>query len=283
MSVAIARTCVSGTSGEPALTLDNLSVIYNNETVGLAIDRLAFCRGEFAVLLGSSGAGKSTLLRCLNGLVRPTRGSVLAEGIGELRRECDMQRHRRKTAMIFQQHQLIRTQSVLDNVLKGRLGFQTLVRSLLPASREDQMIALESLDRVGLMQKALERVSALSGGEQQRVGIARALVQRPAIILADEPVASLDPATAENVLSLLRNVCRQDGITAVVSLHQVRLAVRFADRIVGLKNGRVMFDGTPTFLSEDTIRSVYKHGDSVSPVSAHVRRPAASVTAAVTT
>lgn len=243
-----------------AIRLNNISVVYPNGTIGLDAGSLAFMRGQFAVLLGSSGAGKSTLLRCLNALTRPSEGTVLVEGIGALSGRKAVRAHRRTTAMIFQQHQLIRTQSVLDNVLKGRLGFHSAFRSLFPFSESERRLALECLERVGLLQKALLKVSELSGGEQQRVGIARALVQQPHIVLADEPVASLDPASSEHVLSLLHDICRQDGITAVVSLHQVRLAVAFADRIVGLSQGRVVFDGPPERLSEDQIGRLYQFG-----------------------
>jgi phosphonate transport system ATP-binding protein len=225
------------------LQIQDASVVYPNGVCALDDANLTFDRGSFIVLLGPSGAGKSTLLRCLNGLVRPTRGDVLAAtGESIFRSAAILRRHRQQTAMIFQQHHLIGRQTVLKNVLLGRLSFRTSVRSLLPPARAERRQALEVLQRVGLLDRALSRADELSGGQQQRVGIARALIQCPDAILADEPVASLDPASAARVLELIHRICREDGITAIVSLHQVELGRRFADRIIGLAGGRVVFD-----------------------------------------
>jgi phosphonate transport system ATP-binding protein len=160
--------------------------------------------------------------------------------------------------MIFQQHQLIGRLSVLRNVLTGRLGHHSTLRTFLPAPHADRLIALDCLDRVGLLDKALARVDQLSGGQQQRVGIARAIAQRPAIVLADEPVASLDPASAEQVLDLIHGICKADGITAVVSLHQIELARRFADRLVGVCAGRVVFDGRAGELRQADLDRIYR-------------------------
>jgi phosphonate transport system ATP-binding protein len=159
--------------------------------------------------------------------------------------------------MIFQQHHLIGRQTVLKNVLLGRLSFHTSLRSLLPQSRAERRQALDVLRRVDLLERALSRADELSGGQQQRVGIARALIQRPDTILADEPVASLDPATAIRVLELIHRICREDGITAIVSLHQVELGRRFADRIVGLAGGRVVFDAPTNELGSATLQEIY--------------------------
>jgi phosphonate transport system ATP-binding protein len=159
--------------------------------------------------------------------------------------------------MIFQQHQLIRRYTALRNVLMGRMGHYGTWRSLFPLKRADYLLALESLDRVGLISVATCRVDTLSGGQQQRVGIARALTQRPRLILADEPVASLDPSTARQVLSLLRQVCREDGISAVVSLHQVEFALSFADRIIGLAKGEILFDRDPARISRSDLHDLY--------------------------
>jgi phosphonate transport system ATP-binding protein len=161
--------------------------------------------------------------------------------------------------MIFQQHQLIGRYSALKNVLTGRIGNYSSLRTLLPLPRQDQIIALECLDRVGLLDKALVRADNLSGGQQQRVGIARGLAQQPEIILADEPVASLDPATSEKVLSLLYRICKEDGLTAIVSLHQVELAKDFADRVIGLVDGKIAFDGQRCDLSGDILDLIYHH------------------------
>jgi phosphonate transport system ATP-binding protein len=162
--------------------------------------------------------------------------------------------------MIFQQHQLISRHTAWENVLLGRLAYYSTWRSLLPLPRRDQVLALECLERVGLLDKAMERVDALSGGEQQRVGIARALAQQPRLILADEPVASLDPATAQKIMDLLQDICQQDGITAIVSLHQVEFALNYADRIVALAKGRVVFDGSPGDLTPARLEAIYQAG-----------------------
>ena len=161
--------------------------------------------------------------------------------------------------MIFQQHQLIVRQTALQNVLMGRLGYHSVLRSLFPLSKTEQELGLQSLKRVGLLDKALCRVDRLSGGQQQRVGIARVLVQQPKTILADEPVASLDPATADEVLSLIHSISQEGGISAVVSLHQVDLARKYADRIIGLAGGRIVFDGRPEELTEAKVDELYRN------------------------
>jgi phosphonate transport system ATP-binding protein len=214
-------------------------------------------RGEITVLLGRSGAGKTTLLRCLNYLQIPSIGTVEVEGIGPLSDRRNLRRHRRRTGTIFQFHHLLPRQSALKNVLTGRLGHRATLSSLLPWPRADVRFALECLDRVGLLSKALCRADQLSGGERQRVGIARALCQDPDILLADEPVANLDPATAEGVLNALCQICRQSGLTLIMSLHQLDLARRFADRIVGVTRGRVVFDGPPAALTADEVGALY--------------------------
>ena len=245
------------------LQMNNVSVTYPGGTAALSSTSTTFHSGRFTVLLGPSGSGKSTLLRCLNLMVRPSAGQVSVEGLGVLGEGRLLKIHRRQTAMIFQQHQLIIRHSVLQNVLIGRLGYHTALRSLFPLPKNEILIALESLDRVGLLHKSMERVSNLSGGEQQRVGIARALAQKPRIILADEPIASLDPASACRVLSLLHDICKEDGITAVVSLHQVEMARKFADHIVGLASGRIVFEGSPDALTNSIVEKIYNNGSSV--------------------
>ncbi len=214
-------------------------------------------QGTFVVLLGASGAGKSTLLRTLNGLVRPTSGNVIAEGIGDITGHAALRRHRRQTGMVFQQHHLIGRLSVLHNVLMGRLSYHGSWATQMPWLRDEKELALAAIERVGLLDRALQRADQLSGGQQQRVGVARALVQKPRTLLADEPVASLDPATAERLLNLMHDICKTDGLTAVVSLHQVEFARRFADRIIGLKGGAIVFDGTPAELTFDQATALY--------------------------
>jgi phosphonate transport system ATP-binding protein len=239
------------------IRLDKVSVTYRGGVKALRATSIAFGRGEFVVLLGRSGAGKSTLLRAINHLVPPTTGQVVSREFGVLGPRHLLRQHRRRTAVIFQNHQLIERYSALDNVLTGRLAFHTTLRSLFTLPRAELELALSCLDRVGLADKALSRVDQLSGGQKQRVGIARALAQQPTIILADEPVASLDPATSEAVLGLLRSICKQDGITAIVSLHQLEFARAFADRVVGIADAGVVFDDLPAALNDRHLARIY--------------------------
>jgi phosphonate transport system ATP-binding protein len=242
----------------PLLQVKDLGVIYPGGTEAIKQITVDFSKGEFTVLLGLSGAGKSSLLRSLNHLVTPTSGHVISASVGELNSRDRIQQHRMKTAMVFQHHQLLIRQTALQNVLMGRLAFHGFWRSVFPLPEKDQNIAMHCLDRVGLADKALVRVDQLSGGQQQRVGIARALAKEPSIILADEPVASLDPATSERILSLLKAICVEDGITTIVSLHQLEYATRFADRIIGLANAEVVFDAPPDQLNEKQLTLIYQ-------------------------
>ncbi len=196
--------------------------------------------GELVAVLGPSGAGKTTLFRCLTGLLAPDGGTVRVGGedIATLHG-----RARRRVAVVFQQFNLVNRISALDNVLAGRLGHVPAWRGVLRRfDRADRLLALECLDRVGLLDKAMQRADTLSGGQQQRVAIARAMAQRPDLIVADEPVASLDPAAGAGVLELLHGIARRDGVAVVCSLHQVGFARTYADRVVGLSQGRLALD-----------------------------------------
>jgi len=212
--------------------------------------------GSFTVILGPSGAGKSTLLRLMNGLETPTNGKIsIANNVICPR---NVRKVRTNVAMVFQQFNLVNRLSVMTNVLTGRLAYRSWLSSAFYLFRkEDLDIAREALSRVGLTEKAWERADKLSGGQQQRVGIARALAQRPKVILADEPVASLDPVTSEEIMSLLREICEREGITVVVNLHQVDLARRFADRIIGMSSGKIVFDGHPQQMSQPELHTIY--------------------------
>ncbi len=251
--------------GDQLLRLERIGVTYPNGTVALESVSLRLNRGEFVVLLGSSGAGKSTLLRAINYLHPPTRGRVSINGLGALSQSAALRLHRKQTGMIFQQHQLIERYSALQNVLTGRLAYHSFWRSLLPLPQRDQKIALDCLARVGLIDKALTPVSTLSGGQQQRVGIARALAQHPQLMLADEPIASLDPESAHTILALLRSICKTDGIAALLSLHQVDFAQAYSDRIIGLAHGRIIFDGPPTALGPQVLSEIYAGQPAGSP------------------
>ncbi|RQR40729.1 MULTISPECIES: phosphonate ABC transporter ATP-binding protein [unclassified Burkholderia] len=250
------------------LTVNELSVTYPNGFTALHPTSVQFHRGEVTVLLGASGAGKSTLLRCLIGLATPTSGQVSTARQSNIAASAAALRvHRRRAGMIFQHHQLIQRRTVLQNTLMGRLAAHSTWRSLWPLPAADVRIALGCVERVGLLPHAMKRVDQLSGGQQQRVGIARALASRPELLLADEPVASLDPASADGVMKLVRDICKEDGLTAVVSLHQVELAKRVADRIVGLRGGMVVFDGSPASFSSRHADALYTHGAFVQSTS----------------
>ncbi len=245
------------------LSANNASVKYPNGVIGMQPSDFEIYDGELTVLIGPSGAGKSTMLRTLNGLVPLSTGSISTKEQGHLSNKKLWRLHQRRTAMIFQQHQLIGRQSALHNVLLGRAPYHGNIQCLMPWPKKDKLIALEALDRVGLLSKALERVSNLSGGEMQRVGIARALTQEPTVILADEPVASLDPAISVKILSLLNDICIEKSITAIISLHQVDLAKKFANRLLGIAAGKIIFEGKADDLTFEILRDLYgeSYGD----------------------
>jgi len=228
-------------------------------------------QGEFVGVIGVSGAGKSTLLRCINRLIEPTSGEILiprsildphADGarMNVLRLgPRELRLLRRKIGMVFQQFNIVKRLTVIENVLSGGLGYQPALRSCLKLfSRDERRRALLNLKRVGLLDHAYKRADELSGGEQQRVAIARTLMQNPALILADEPVSNLDPRLSRVILDILRRVCREDGITALVSLHILDLAREYADRVVGLREGQICFDGPVKDLSDAMVERIYE-------------------------
>lgn len=235
--------------------------------------------GEFLVVLGPSGAGKSTLLRCINRLAEPTSGTVQVDGQRIGGDAAGLRRLRREVAMIFQHYNVVPRLSVLKNVLTGRLGTMPSVLSWLQLfPRADIDFARECLRRVELEAKAELRTDTLSGGQKQRVGIARALAQRPKVILADEPVASLDPKTSRTVLQYLKQASQELGITVVCNLHQIDYAREFGERIVGVSAGRIVFDGRPEGLTEEVLHRIYPgldEGDAQRS-SAPALRPAAT-------
>jgi phosphonate transport system ATP-binding protein len=215
-------------------------------------------RGEFIVILGRSGAGKSTLMRCINRLVIPTAGEIRFNGGLVTGEAAGLRRHRQSIGMIFQQFNLVKRMSVIKNVLTGRLGEKGYLASLFQHfTREDKLMALECLDRVNMAHKAFQRADTLSGGEQQRVAIARALNQKPVLLLADEPVASLDPNIARTVLSYLRKINEELGITVLLNIHQVNYAREFGNRIVGLANGVIAYDGDVAGLTPAVLERIY--------------------------
>jgi phosphonate transport system ATP-binding protein len=223
---------------------------------------LAVRRGEFLVVLGRSGAGKTTLLRAINRLVEPAGGVIRVAGRDVTGATgAELREARRRMGMIFQQFNLVRRAPVIDNVLAGRLGHVPSVPSLFGLfPRADRARALECLARVGLAAMADRRADRLSGGEQQRVAIARALAQDPSVILADEPTASLDPALTGSIMDILRAINVERGLTLLVSQHQLETALAYATRIVGLRRGRVCFDGAPRDVSPAVVDAIYGEG-----------------------
>src|SRR6478735_1914846 len=237
------------------IKIEGLKKSYAGRPVLQGID-LTVRAGEFLVVLGPSGAGKSTLLRCINGLAQPDAGRTLIDGtVFDAKRAAA---GKRPVAMIFQHHNLVKRLSVLKNVLVGRMaGLSSFLSMLQLFPRRDVDIAMECLTRVELAHKANARGDQLSGGEQQRVGIARALAQQPSVILCDEPVASLDPKTSRVVLGYLKAICKEEGIAVICNLHQVDYAVEFGERIVGLSGGKVIFDDTPDQLTTEIVHKIY--------------------------
>lgn len=220
---------------------------------------LEIAQGEFVAILGPSGAGKSTLIRCINGLVRPDTGSILIDSrLLDHSNQKELKNIRKSIAMIFQQFNLIERRDALSNVMMGRLGHMNTLSSLLGLFPDDDyQMALESLKRVGLETHQKHLARNLSGGQQQRVAIARALVQQPKLLLGDEPVGSLDPITAKSILTLLKEINTRDNITVVLNMHSVELSLEFADRIIGFKDGRVVYDGPTKSISPEILEDIY--------------------------
>ena len=250
--------------------LNKVSKSFGESTHVLRGIDLAVEQGEFLGVIGLSGAGKSTLLRCINRFIEPTSGEILiprsvfvpgADGppvdVLKLNRR-DLRLLRRKVGMIFQQFNIVKRLSVIENVLSGGLGYQPSVTSCLGLfPRAERERALVHLKRVGLLDHAYKRADELSGGEQQRVAIARTLMQNPAIVLADEPVSNLDPRLSRVILDILKRICREDGITVLVSLHTLELTRQYAERVVALKQGRLFFDGPTNELTDSVVEGIY--------------------------
>jgi phosphonate transport system ATP-binding protein len=241
------------------LEIRDLRVIYPNGYEALKSVSLTAGNGEIVALIGRSGAGKSTILRCINGLQGITEGSVLLDGVdvSTLRPEA-LRDLRRRIGFVWQEYNLIERLSVMKNVLTGRLGYNRGGSLFHYFSREDREIAVRSLERVHLLHRANQRADRLSGGEKQRASIARALTQEPNILLADEPVASLDVELSWQVMNDLVRVARHEQVPTLISLHDVNLAKTFADRIVGLAQGHIVFDRAPQHLDEAALDRIYR-------------------------
>jgi phosphonate transport system ATP-binding protein len=230
-------------AGKPVLTDVNLDVAP---------------RGLTAVI-GPSGTGKSTLIRCINRLVEPTQGEVLFEGqdLVKLDRRA-LREARRHIGMVFQEYNLVERLTVMENLLSGRLGYVSSWRAWRRAfPKDDIRKAFDLLDTVGLTGFAQRRADALSGGQRQRVGIARAVMQEPKLLLADEPTSSLDPKTSVEIMELMRHVGATRGIPVLVNMHDVELARRFADRVVGMAGGKIVYDGPSQYVTDDVLKSIY--------------------------
>lgn len=246
-------------SQEPILSVKNLNIIYPNGVHALKGVSFDVMPGEFLVIIGLSGSGKSSLLRCVNHLNHSTSGEIYFKGqditqvTGKDEREL-----RRRVAMIFQHFNLVGRHTVLSNVLMGRLSQTSSLASVFGFfSDDDRKKAMDYLKLVGIQEKARIRADQLSGGQQQRVAIARALVQGPEILLADEPVASLDPATCHTVMDYLEKVNKELGITIICNLHFLSLVRRYATRVIALKAGELVYNGTPQEIDENWFRQIY--------------------------
>jgi phosphonate transport system ATP-binding protein len=237
-----------------------VELVYPNGFHGLRNVDLNIKKGEFVAIIGRSGAGKSTLLRALNRTVPVSGGTakVLGTDLRNLN-TTELRKLRSGIGFIFQQFNLVKNLTAIQNVLHGRLSYVGIFRSLFGLyPKEDRRLALEALESVGLGAKASSRIDALSGGQQQRVAIARAIVQNPSLILADEPMASLDPKLSEVVLELLQKFNRERGMTTLVNMHVLEHALKYATRIIGMREGRVVFDGTPKELTREALDAVYE-------------------------
>ena len=245
---------------EDLLALAHVSKTYKDATTK-ALDNATFSlkKGEFVSVIGSSGAGKSTLLRCINRLIDPTEGTIFFDGKRvDTAQGKELRQIRCRISMVFQHYNLVLRSSAIENVLQGRLGYKnSFAGSFGLFSQEEKQRAYEALVQVGLGDFVYARADQLSGGQKQRVGIARAFVQNPLLILADEPIASLDPRSSRTVMGHLKWAAKEHNIACLTSLHQVEYALNYSDRIIGISEGRIVFDGTPSELTESKIAEIY--------------------------
>ncbi len=241
------------------IKFSNVTKVYPNGTVGLKDVNLTIEDGEFVAIIGRSGAGKSTLIRAINRMHPVTEGTLTVDNVDVCRLSNKELRHlRRRIGMIFQSFNLVTRTSVMNNVLTAFVPSLPLWRRIPGIfTKEDKLKALECLDKVEILEKAFTRVDQLSGGQQQRVALARTLAQNPTIILADEPVAALDPVTARVVMDDFRKINREMGITVLINIHHVELALEYCDRVIGIRDGQIVFDGPSGDVSQDVLDSIY--------------------------
>ena len=242
------------------LSIKNVSKKYNNGTNALKNISFDVEKGEFISVIGPSGSGKSTLLRSINKMIDISQGSILFEDKNiENLKKTQIELVRREIGMIFQSYNLVERLTVIENVLHGRLGYKSIIAGILGIySEEEKKEAFSFLERVNMTKYAYQKCSELSGGQKQRVGIARAIMQKPKLLLCDEPIASLDPKTAENIMDYLKKIVTELKITCIVNLHQVDIAKKYSDRIIALNKGEKIFDDKVEKLTEKMVEFIYK-------------------------
>ena len=242
------------------LSIKNISKEYNNGITALKNVSFDVEKGEFISIIGPSGSGKSTLLRSINKMIDISQGSILFENRNiENLKKREIELVRREIGMIFQNYNLVERLTVIENVLHGRLGYKSIFAGILGIySEEEKKEAFTFLEKVNMTKYAYQKCNELSGGQKQRVGIARAIMQKPKLLLCDEPIASLDPKTSENIMDYLKKIVTELKITCIVNLHQVDIAKKYSNRIIALNKGEKIFDDKPKYLTNDTIEFIYK-------------------------
>lgn len=241
------------------IKFDKVNKVYPNGLHALKNISLEINQGEFVAIIGLSGAGKSTLLRTINRMHDISEGSLTVDGqeVNDLAGK-DLRKFRRKVGMVFQSFNLVTRTTVINNVLTSRVPDMPLWKSIIGLySKEDKVIALEALDKVGILDKAYVRADQLSGGQQQRVALARTLAQKPEIILADEPVAALDPITAKQVMDDFKKINKELNMSVLINIHHVDLALKYADRVIGIKAGEIVYDGPSTEVDSEVLKQIY--------------------------
>ena len=248
----------------PILEFKNVSKVYDNVTKALEDINFTVEEGEFVSIIGPSGAGKSTLLRCINRMIDTSEGVVMLDGqdITHVKGK-ELRGVRTKTGMIFQHYNLVDRLSVIENVLHGTLGKKSTLSGMVGHyTEEEKNTAFEILKELGLEQQVYKRCDELSGGQKQRAGIARAIMQQPKLILCDEPIASLDPKASKTIMDQLAEINKNKKITCIVNLHQVDVAMKYSQRIIGVAGGKIVYDGSPEKLDQETIHRIYQSSAS---------------------
>ncbi|MEQ2527329.1 phosphonate ABC transporter ATP-binding protein [Robertmurraya yapensis] len=243
----------------PLLEVNHVSKQFGNETKALSDVNFSVSEGEFVSIIGPSGAGKSTLLRCINRMIDASNGEIIFDNMNVMNlKKKELKMVRTKIGMIFQHYNLVNRLSVIENTLHGNLGKKSTIAGALGLyNQEEKEQAVKILSTLGLVEHIYKRADQLSGGQKQRVGIARALIQNPRMMLCDEPIASLDPNSAKVIMDHLRNISTTMGITVLVNLHQVDVALKYSDRVIGINHGQVVFNGTPKDITKDDIQRIY--------------------------